>query len=349
MTPKITIIGAGLTGLTLAYLLKKEGVDCTLLEARDRLGGRIFTKMSGNHIPIDLGAAWFWDYNPLLKKLLEQLNITYFPQEIGQHVWYQPNPKAKFLKTEIPAAQQTSYRMKGGTTNLVLSLASHLDQEQILLEHEVRQITYKYSKFRIETSAQVIHTDLVINTLPPAITVQLKFEPVLPKSYVGIAGKTHTWMQDSIKFGIGFPKAYWKEKQIPLTAFSRFAVISEMYDYSSEEQDRFAVMGFLNDSYSQLTAQTREQQVMEIVISLIGKDAIEHVSYEECVWSKQPFTKVQNTAILRPHQYNGHEILRSRFCDDRLIMAGSETSTAHPGYMEGAVQSAYRVFDYLMS
>jgi monoamine oxidase len=36
----IVIIGAGLTGLTIAYLLKKQGIAATIIEARDRLGGR---------------------------------------------------------------------------------------------------------------------------------------------------------------------------------------------------------------------------------------------------------------------------------------------------------------------
>ena len=88
MYSKITIIGGGLTGLTLAYQLKKANIDFQLLEARPRLGGRIFTKMSGNHIPIDLGAAWFWDYNPRVKKLLDELQIPSFPQKFGTDVWY---------------------------------------------------------------------------------------------------------------------------------------------------------------------------------------------------------------------------------------------------------------------
>ena len=38
---QITIVGAGLAGLTTAYLLQKAGLDTLIIEASDRIGGRI--------------------------------------------------------------------------------------------------------------------------------------------------------------------------------------------------------------------------------------------------------------------------------------------------------------------
>jgi monoamine oxidase len=40
---RVVILGAGLAGMTVAYELGKVGVDCRLLEARTRPGGRVFT------------------------------------------------------------------------------------------------------------------------------------------------------------------------------------------------------------------------------------------------------------------------------------------------------------------
>lgn len=40
---KIVVIGAGLAGLTAAWELTKQGHDCTVLEARDRVGGRTWS------------------------------------------------------------------------------------------------------------------------------------------------------------------------------------------------------------------------------------------------------------------------------------------------------------------
>lgn len=51
------VIGAGVSGLTAARLLAREGQSVTVLEARDRLGGRTWTDRSGPY-PIDRGASW---------------------------------------------------------------------------------------------------------------------------------------------------------------------------------------------------------------------------------------------------------------------------------------------------
>jgi oxygen-dependent protoporphyrinogen oxidase len=54
----VAVIGAGLAGLTAGYLLKERGFDVTVFEARDRVGGRIWTIRKGDFI-MDLGAAFY--------------------------------------------------------------------------------------------------------------------------------------------------------------------------------------------------------------------------------------------------------------------------------------------------
>ncbi|MGF1570026.1 MAG: flavin monoamine oxidase family protein [Nodosilinea sp.] len=53
---KVAILGAGIAGLTAAYELTKAGYDCTVLEARDRAGGRCWTVRGGDTIQ-ELGQA----------------------------------------------------------------------------------------------------------------------------------------------------------------------------------------------------------------------------------------------------------------------------------------------------
>src|SRR5918993_2366751 len=44
----VLILGAGLAGLTTAYELQKLGYKCTILEARDRTGGRCWSIRKGS-------------------------------------------------------------------------------------------------------------------------------------------------------------------------------------------------------------------------------------------------------------------------------------------------------------
>ena len=53
------IIGAGLSGLSIAYLLKKRGINVHIIEARNRIGGRIETIKGNQNSPMEMGATWF--------------------------------------------------------------------------------------------------------------------------------------------------------------------------------------------------------------------------------------------------------------------------------------------------
>ncbi len=51
------VLGAGIAGLSAAVKLKADGMIVTVLESRNRIGGRIFTDRSLG-IPADMGASW---------------------------------------------------------------------------------------------------------------------------------------------------------------------------------------------------------------------------------------------------------------------------------------------------
>lgn len=53
----VIVIGAGMAGLVAARLLHDSGCQVTVLEARNRLGGRIWTDQRWG-VPCDLGASW---------------------------------------------------------------------------------------------------------------------------------------------------------------------------------------------------------------------------------------------------------------------------------------------------
>jgi monoamine oxidase len=54
---RVVVIGAGIAGLTVANALAHGGVDCVVLEARDRIGGRLHTIDLGG-APVDMGGSW---------------------------------------------------------------------------------------------------------------------------------------------------------------------------------------------------------------------------------------------------------------------------------------------------
>jgi len=55
---RVVVIGAGLAGLAAAQELHKRGREVVVVEARDRIGGRIWTSSKWADMPLDLGATW---------------------------------------------------------------------------------------------------------------------------------------------------------------------------------------------------------------------------------------------------------------------------------------------------
>jgi monoamine oxidase len=65
--PDVVIIGAGASGISAALELRRRDVSVTVLEARNRIGGRAWTETTSLGIPFDHGASWLHTYqiNPL--------------------------------------------------------------------------------------------------------------------------------------------------------------------------------------------------------------------------------------------------------------------------------------------
>ena len=72
---KVIVIGAGASGIAAASHLKNAGFDVTVLEARNRIGGRILTDYKLAKHPVELGAEFIHGSEVLTWKLLKQHNL----------------------------------------------------------------------------------------------------------------------------------------------------------------------------------------------------------------------------------------------------------------------------------
>lgn len=84
---KVTIIGAGLAGLTAAFQLKKRQIPFQVFEASSRIGGRILTvpQFQDGQPVAELGAEWFSPNHKFVLDLAKELRIDLYENKDQKH------------------------------------------------------------------------------------------------------------------------------------------------------------------------------------------------------------------------------------------------------------------------
>ena len=76
-TVEAAIIGAGVAGLEAARVLHDAGIEVAVLEARERIGGRVFTRRDPLlPIPIELGAEFVHGGAPELREIARDARLA---------------------------------------------------------------------------------------------------------------------------------------------------------------------------------------------------------------------------------------------------------------------------------
>ena len=339
---EVIIVGAGLSGLSAAYHLKKEGVDALIIEARERSGGRILTAHApANQTSVEMGATWFTDKHTYLIRLLHELKLPFFRQyQKGISIFdLYPNPPQLF---DMAAHGEPSFRIGGGSSSLIKALTNSLEKERILLGSPLKAVVEKKGHLEVQTGGgDKINCKSLLICLPPYLVQaqKINFTPELPEEIKNLLNSTHTWMGEAIKFAFEYSSPFWRKKGFSGTIVSQSGIAREVYDHANQEENRFALKGFLSPAATDLSKAEREEQALEQLKRLLGPEAGNYLSYVEKVWEKEAYTFAPYGQPLLPHQHNGHPLYAQPLMNGRLQLSGAETSPHFGGYMEGAVYS----------
>lgn len=332
MKQKIIIIGAGISGIYLASLLEKK-YEVLILEARDRIGGRVF-RMDGH----DLGPSWIWSHHKRMLKLISSLGLELFAQYTQGYALYDTKEKVELFNAP-PSAP--SARIKGSLTSLINALHKSLERTKIHLTQEVKSIEENESCVRVKTSTDLYEADYVISTLPPRLAAALEYEPKLALREREKMLATQTWMGNSAKCVIEFKTAFWREKSLSGFAFSHVGPMSEMHDACT--QNRAALFGFL---HSHARMENIEKNITQQLIRLFCINEEEILKIYVVDWKKEQFTSTpQDSAPLRSHPVYG---IDTGAYSQKVLFSSTEFSFEEGGYLEGAIAHATKIAEQLL-
>ncbi|HEX4959287.1 MAG TPA: NAD(P)/FAD-dependent oxidoreductase [Thermoanaerobaculia bacterium] len=82
------VVGAGYAGLTAALRLQQAGRSVVVLEARDRIGGRVWSDPLSDGTPVDIGGHWVGPHQPFILRLAREMGVSTYKsyQEPGDIV-----------------------------------------------------------------------------------------------------------------------------------------------------------------------------------------------------------------------------------------------------------------------
>ena len=344
----LLIIGGGLSGLALAYFLRKSALSLMIVEARDRLGGRVLTKYKEGSAPIELGATWLGPKHASLIRLIQELGLGVFEQERGSHAIYETAVGRSAQLVDLPSSMEASYRFVGGTSLLINKLASLLEPSQIVAAETINVVEEAGLFLKAIGNKCAFKSKFIVSTLPPHLLQKtIVFSPSLPKELTRLAQETHTWMGESIKVGLRYKIPFWRTAKSIGTIFSNVGPIQEMYDHSDFDDKVFAIKGFVNPALFQLSEDERKRRVLQQLEKYYGEIVHNYLGYEEKVWRQDSLTYREYDTPVAGHQNNGHALYRQPFLNNKFYLGGSETAEHFPGYMDGAVESAKRIAEIL--
>ena len=98
----VCVVGAGLAGLTAARRLSQAGRSVVVLEARERVGGRVWTKISRDGVPVDMGACFVGPHHDRMHALAEEMGVATFKTFVDGDNVLATGGKVRRYRGDIP-------------------------------------------------------------------------------------------------------------------------------------------------------------------------------------------------------------------------------------------------------
>jgi monoamine oxidase len=355
MQTETLIVGAGLSGLSLALALHRAGRDFIILEARDRLGGRIASLPAFESKSIldryDLGPAWFWPGQHRMASLVRDLSLKVFEQYATGAMIVQQSDGSTSAPMQF-ASMGGALRIEGGMMALVDGIQSRLPVDRLFLSHAVTKIE-KMSEGIAATGNSIIgpfsiNAQRVVLAIPPRLAQYgIVYEPPFTQVQSESLARIPTWMAGHAKIIAVYTTPFWREKGLSGDAMSRRGPLAEIHDASPASGNFGALFGFVGLTASQRAGQTHAlaSSTISQLAAIFGHEAADPIDVLVKDWAQEAFTATPgDLSGSASHSSYGMSPELACLWDGALVLGSTEVAGVNGGLLEGALESAESAF-----
>ena len=432
----VCVVGAGYAGLTAARRLAGAGRSVIVLEARDRVGGRIWTHHLSDGSTIDRGGAFLAPGHDAIHELAKEVGVsTYKTWTKGDHLligggrtrryrglipkigplavasiaWAQV--KLDWMARQVPvdapwtakrAAEwdartiaswlercgirkgvarelfemsvrglfttdlndvalldllflirsaggfSTLMSIEGGyQENLVVGGAGSIARrvaddlgDRVRLNAPVRSITQRGDALLIEASDVVVSARTAVVAVPPALSLEIVFDPPLPEDRVALY--RHAVAGPETKTIVVYDEPFWRSDGFSGQTAGPGTAAEVTLDATPASGAPGAIASFtfgpVAERFDALDASERRRAVLDELGARLGPRAASPSEFIETAWWKEEWTRGCSMAHFPPGILTRYgRLLREAF--GRIHWAGTETATVSHGAIDGAVRS----------
>ena len=364
----LIVVGGGISGMVVAEISVSNGLTVKVLEARQRVGGRLLS-FEG----IDLGGSWsFPPHETEGLKLAARLGVPVVDQRVdGSAFVARQGTKIQNVGNQggrMAPCGPSSVRFQGGYSELARHLSNKIvasELSDVLLGTHVTSVEYIEATKLVritatsndsgkeqegESSPTHYHAKRVVFALPPSVLARsVSFKPALPKAQLRKMAETATWCGDWCKIAAVFQTPFWRDSGASGVVSTEGELISIWYEGGSGLEGEAAAitgLGFGVEACTELqrTLLDGEDSValQNYVVSMLGPAFGENKVRKQLVkvrgkaWAVDELTY---SGGAKRREY-GHSLLRQP-TEWGVHFAGSETENNN-GHVEGAIISGIR-------